>query len=163
MNFIHTLKRSHDLNTQILIVICWKLIPVKHEFMVIFDLSCLKYSWTPNANPKFDPIFQESEDDNRVQWDRQREFILSVAGGFIGLGNVWRFPYLCQGSKSQILFLIHNLIVPTFLNFEKKVVFFPELRIPHAWLNHVVDVKMSCLNFPINFPSFSKLFGHYLK
>ncbi|KAL3054896.1 hypothetical protein OYC64_017759 [Pagothenia borchgrevinki] len=31
----------------------------------------------------------------RGQWANKREFILSVSGQIIGLGNVWRFPYLC--------------------------------------------------------------------
>lgn len=32
---------------------------------------------------------------DRGQWGSKLEFVLSVAGEIIGLGNVWRFPYLC--------------------------------------------------------------------
>ncbi|XP_055359534.1 sodium- and chloride-dependent GABA transporter 3-like [Betta splendens] len=31
----------------------------------------------------------------RGRWASKREYILVVAGNVIGLGNVWRFPYLC--------------------------------------------------------------------
>lgn len=31
----------------------------------------------------------------REEWASKLEFILAVAGHIIGLGNFWRFPYLC--------------------------------------------------------------------
>lgn len=37
----------------------------------------------------------ETSLQERGQWANKAEFLLAVAGQIIGLGNVWRFPYLC--------------------------------------------------------------------
>lgn len=48
----------------------------------------------------------QSKPQEREQWGSKIEFILAVAGHIVGLGNVWRFPYLCYkngGGKSLLL------------------------------------------------------------
>ncbi|XP_068605321.1 sodium- and chloride-dependent GABA transporter 3-like [Brachionichthys hirsutus] len=37
----------------------------------------------------------QRRDVDRGQWASKREYLLVVAGNVVGLGNVWRFPYLC--------------------------------------------------------------------
>lgn len=56
----------------------------------------------------------------RGQWASKAEFLLAVAGQIIGLGNVWRFPYLCYKNGGGVFFVPYILFlvlcgIPLFL------------------------------------------------
>ncbi|KAM4027675.1 sodium-dependent neutral amino acid transporter B(0)AT1 isoform 2-T2 [Anomaloglossus baeobatrachus] len=52
---------------------------------------------------------EKEEAGERPQWDNKAQYMLTCIGFCVGLGNVWRFPYLCQshgGGAFMIPFLI---------------------------------------------------------
>ncbi|KAL2083955.1 hypothetical protein ACEWY4_019473 [Coilia grayii] len=52
---------------------------------------------------------EEEEAEERPKWDNKAQYMLTCVGFCVGLGNVWRFPYLCQshgGGAFMIPFLI---------------------------------------------------------
>ncbi|XP_068603685.1 sodium-dependent neutral amino acid transporter B(0)AT1-like [Brachionichthys hirsutus] len=56
---------------------------------------------------------ESSEVEERPKWDNKVQYLLTCIGFAVGLGNVWRFPYLCQ-TYGGGAFLIPYLIALVF-------------------------------------------------
>ncbi|XP_034560958.1 sodium-dependent neutral amino acid transporter B(0)AT1-like [Notolabrus celidotus] len=62
--------------------------------------------------PSLDDLerMDKEEAGDRPKWDNKAQYILTCVGFCVGIGNVWRFPYLCQ-SHGGGAFLIPYLIL----------------------------------------------------
>ncbi|XP_069181360.1 sodium-dependent neutral amino acid transporter B(0)AT3 isoform X2 [Procambarus clarkii] len=67
----------------------------------------------------------DNTEDERESWDSKWQYLLAVIGYAVGLGSVWRFPYLCQKNGGGA-FLFPYLIM---LAVEGIPVFYLELAV----------------------------------
>lgn len=82
--------------------LCFSAINVLTDVCFFFFFFCSDMEMQHDPDLQFKLAYPDSERIDtgiktrvRGQWSSKVEFILAVAGQIIGLGNVWRFPYLC--------------------------------------------------------------------
>ncbi|KAM9276464.1 sodium- and chloride-dependent GABA transporter 2 isoform 3-T3 [Cariama cristata] len=68
---------------------------------------------TVPAHPGMEKEEKEDRTLERGQWNNKLEYVLSVAGEIIGLGNVWRFPYLCYKNGGGAFFIPYLIFLFT--------------------------------------------------
>ena len=79
--------------------------------MGILGSSSSKNEDSVILKPMGETHIEKSEDSipERPTWGHKAEFILSCVGYTIGLGNVWRFPYLAYKSGGGIIAFSYTL------------------------------------------------------
>ncbi|XP_056157585.1 sodium- and chloride-dependent GABA transporter 2-like [Lampris incognitus] len=84
------------------------------------DQGAVLLNGSQRGEPTKGQTYEKGELQARGQWASKAEFLLAVAGQIIGLGNVWRFPYLCYKNGGGVFFVPYLLFlvlcgIPLFL------------------------------------------------
>ena len=55
-----------------------------------------------------------TQNENRSSFSGKIGFVLAAAGASVGLGNIWRFPYLAAKYGGGIFLLVYIILALTF-------------------------------------------------
>ena len=65
-----------------------------------------------NQENNLDPFGRDNE---RSSFSGKLGYVLAVAGSAVGLGNIWRFPYLAAKYGGGIFLLVYLILMLTFV------------------------------------------------
>ena len=76
---------------------------------------------------------------NSGQWSGKFGFLMAAVGSAVGLGNIWRFPYLA-GQQGGAIFLIAYVLIIAVVGFSLMIA---EFAIGRHAANNVIDAYNS--------------------
>uniref|UniRef100_W5JZ02 Transporter n=1 Tax=Astyanax mexicanus TaxID=7994 RepID=W5JZ02_ASTMX len=78
------------------------------------DVPRLEESHSAMALMSIDGVESDEAGEDRPAWDSKLQYVLAQVGFSVGLGNVWRFPYLCHqngGGAFMVLYVMLLVVV----------------------------------------------------
>lgn len=71
----------------------------------------LEESHSALALMSIDGVESDEAGEDRPAWDSKLQYVLAQVGFSVGLGNVWRFPYLCHQNGGGAFMLLYVMLL----------------------------------------------------